>query len=38
MINIALVGDYNSKVIAHQTIPGALRYSSEFLNIDTEFE
>lgn len=32
-VHIALIGDYNSEVIAHQSIPKALKYSSEFLNI-----
>ncbi len=38
IIKIALVGDYNPEIKAHQAIPGALKYSSEYLNINLNFD
>ena len=37
-INIALIGDYNAQVIAHQAIPKALVYSSEFIRKNINYE
>ncbi len=36
-IKIALIGDYNPEVIAHQAIPKALSLSSDFLNLNIEY-
>lgn len=38
MVNIALVGDYNSEVVAHLAIPAALKYSSALLNVEINYD
>ncbi len=36
-IKLALIGDFNPEVIAHQAIPNVLSISSDFLNLKVEY-